>query len=167
MDCKTYLDILTERYERYFNIHKDYTLLGEKLDIFAEYNVRSEKYFMVKSAVIYSFENFEYNLVKCYDHEVGMDEFSKFTDLIKKAVKEIVKPNEEHMSTYLSGIMVSEKGFSQEVTEKAQRFKYSKDFLFTLKGWCDARLILVDLGKNEIITNKKGREVRKNYIINP
>ena len=69
------------------------------------------------------------------------------------------------MSTFLTGVMVSEKGFSQEVIQNAQKFKYSKDFLFTLKGWCDIRLILVDLERNEIITNKKGREVKKNYVI--
>lgn len=165
MDCMGYLDVLCERYKRYFDIYRDYDLLGNKLDLFARYNVKNERYFLTKSAVIYSFENFEYCLVKCYNEELTMEDINEFTDFLVKSVKEIVKPNSEHMSTYLTGVVVSEKSFSQEVIRKAEGFKYSKDFLFTLKGWCDVRLIMVDLERNEIITNKKGREVKKNYTI--
>lgn len=165
MNCSTYLDILAERYERYFNIYRDYELLDEKLDLYAEYNVRNEKYFLIKSAVIYAFENFEYCLVKCFEDEFSLEDLERFTSFLIKAVNKIVKPSSEHMSTYLSGVIVCEKGFSREVIEKAEKFKYSKDFLFTLKGWCDVRLILVDLEGNEVITNKKGREVKRNYTV--
>lgn len=165
MDCSTYLDMLSDRYARYFDVQRNYELLDNKLDIFAEYRVKNEKYFLMKSAVIYSFDNFEYCLAKCFKDGITADELQQFTDYLIKAVKQIVKPSTEHMSTFLSGVIVSEKGFSNEVIEKAQSFKYSKDFLFTLKGWCDVRLILVDLEGNEIITNKKAKEVRKNYEI--
>jgi len=165
MDCNAYLGILSDRYKRYFDVHRNYELLGDKIDLFAEYRVKSEKYFLTKSAVIYSFDNFEYCIAKCFKEGINTQELKEFTEYLVKAVKEIVKPSTEHMSTYLSGIVVSEKSFSKEVIEKAQSFKYSKDFLFTLKGWCDIRLILVDLERNEIITNKKGREVKKNYVI--
>lgn len=165
MEYNAYLDVLSERYKRYFDIHRNYNLLGNELDIFAEYRVKNEKYFLSKSAVIFSFENFEYCLVKCFKEGINKAELQEFTDFLVDSVKEIVKPSSEHMSTYLSGVIVSEKSFSQEVIEMAEKFKYSKNFLFTLKGWCDVRLILVDLERNIVITNKKGREVKKNYVV--
>jgi len=167
MNCSTYLDKLCERYKSYFDVHRDYELLGEKLDIFAEYKVHSEKYFLFKSAVVFSFDNFEYCLAKCFNSEISINDLDNYSNYLINAVNKIVKPSSEHMSTYLSGIIISEKGFTQEVITKAQKFKYSKEFLFTLKGWCEVRLILVDLKRNDVITNKQGKKVEKSYIIVP
>jgi hypothetical protein len=167
MDCSAYLDKLSQRYKSYFDVHSDYELLGEKLDIFAEFRVHSEKFFLVKSVKVFSFDNFEYCLVKCFNHEISINDLDNYSNYLINVTNKIVKPNSEHMSTFLSGIIISEKGFSQEVIAKAQKFKYSKDFLFTLKGWCDVRLILVDLARNDVITNSSGKKAKGNYILTP
>jgi hypothetical protein len=167
MDCSTYLDKLSQRYKSYFDVHRDYELLGEKLDIFAEFKVHSEKFFLVKSVKVFSFDNFEYCLVKCLNHEISINDLDNYSNYLINVTNKIVKPSSEHMSTFLSGIIISEKGFSQEVITKAQKFKYSKDFLFTLKGWCDVRLILVDLARNDVITNSSGKKAKGNYILTP
>lgn len=164
MDNNAYIDMLCERYTRYFDIKRDYALLGKNIDIFAEYNMKNQRFFLTKGAVIFSFENFEYCIVKAFDHRVDESEIEDFTEFLKEATNKLVKPNDEHMSTYVSGIIVSDKGFCAEAIKRAKKFKYSKNFMFTLKGWCDVRLLLVDLMENQIITNSKGREVKKNYI---
>lgn len=165
MDNNAYIEMMCKRYARYFNVYRDYELLNKKLDVFAEYNVKNERYVLSKKAVIYSFNNFEYCLIEGYDTRIEGHHVDEFCSYIIKAAGEIVKPSSEHMSSYFTGVMVCDKGFSEEAVKIAERFKYSKDFMFTLKGWCDARLVLADPLKDLIVTNKKGREVRKNYLI--
>lgn len=166
LDNKAYMDMLCEKYAGYFNVHRDYELISDTLDIFAEYNMKSQRYFLSKKAVIYSFENFEYCLVKGFDVPVEKKHVDDFGLYLIEAVKRIVKPDDEHMSSFLTGVMVSDKGFTDEAKMAVQKFKYSKNFMLTLRGWCDIRLILADPDSGYIVTNRKGKEVEKHYIIN-
>jgi len=69
------------------------------------------------------------------------------------------------MSTVLNGVLVSTSGFSEEAVSFAKKFKFSKSFLLGIKGWCEIRLILVDLKKEELYSNQKGKEVLSAYKI--
>ena len=51
------------------------------------------------------------------------------------------------------------------LSNKVEKLKYQKSFAFGLKGWADIRLILVMLDTGEVITNKKGREVKEVYKV--
>ncbi|KPU46315.1 hypothetical protein OXPF_00430 [Oxobacter pfennigii] len=164
MDCKEYLNMLSEKYKGYFDVNRDFVLLDYKLDIFAQYKAKSHRYFLNKSLSLDSYENFEYCLVKCFDEGINIKGPDEFTSYLIKAAEDIVKPNSSHMSSCLTGVIVSPKSFAPDVIKKAEKFRYSKDFLFTLKGWCDIRLILADLEGNAVYTNKAGREVKDNYI---
>lgn len=163
MNYKEYIDLLCERYQRFFNIKRQYELMGNILDIFAEYNVRNERFIFSKKAVIDAYENYEYCLVKSIESFVDASTIDNFTDYLIKVVDVLVKPSSTHMCTYLTGVIIAASGFSEEAALKVKKFKYSKDYLFTLKGWCDARLILVYPETLRIVTNKKGREVEKYY----
>lgn len=165
MKSTEYVEELAKKYERYFDIYMNHTVLGSKFELYAEYRLRNEKYILVKSAQLYVFENFEYCFVKCISDTPGMEDLDNFTEFLINAAGEMVKPNEGHMSTYITGVMVCDKSVPDDIIKKARRFKYSKDFLFTLKGWCDVRLIVADLERNKVITNREGKDVKKFYNI--
>lgn len=64
------------------------------------------------------------------------------------------------MSTTLNVVLITTSGFSEEVVNFAQQFKFSKTFLLGLKVWGNMRLILVDLKKEKLYANQRGCSTR-------
>ena len=78
---------------------------------------------------------------------------------------DIVKPDENHMSSAITGVLVTKHKPSADIIDTIKKFKYHKGFAFGFKGWVDIRLILVTMEDNYIVTNKKGKEVKEVYSI--
>lgn len=160
-----YMEKLQGKYEKYFSIEKDIMLYGETIDIHAKYCSIIGRTFITKEDVIDRCESYEYCYVKKFDRvtEAEADSFGQF---LKKIAIECIKPGKDHMSTYITGVMVT--GSINGNAKKAiRKYRCSKTYCFYLKGWCDVRLICVSLDSNEIITNKAGKRVQKVYEITP
>ncbi|NLX62418.1 MAG: hypothetical protein GXZ06_07985, partial [Tissierellia bacterium] len=117
-----------------------------------------------KKIVIYAIENNEYIFIKYFD---GLDDNSlkDYTESLIKSIDDIVKPDENHMSSVITGVLVTKYKPSGAILDTIKKFKYHKGFAFGFKGWVDIRLILVTMEDNHIVTNKKGKEVREVYTI--
>ena len=66
--------------------------------------------------------------------------------------------NSEHMTTFLSLVIVAESA-DTNAKELVRKTKYRKNFSFSLKGWTDLRLALIDLSDSSITTNPQGKEL--------
>ncbi|WMJ76822.1 MULTISPECIES: hypothetical protein [unclassified Sedimentibacter] len=165
METFQYLDAIETKLQNSFDICRNYKINDLKYDLFAEYHLRSERYIAVKKAIVYAFENNEYCLIKCYK-ELNSDICNTFVNSLKDSIESIVNPSNEHMSSAITGVMVTEKIHEENlehIRKKIEQFKYNKGFAFGFKGWADIRLILVSLNEGLIITNKKGKEVMEVY----
>jgi len=67
------------------------------------------------------------------------------------------------MSTVINGVLILEDGFEENLKKSIEKFKFNRSFAFGFKGWAYIRLLVVDLSKGEVITNKRGKEVKKFY----
>jgi hypothetical protein len=94
------------------------------------------------------------------DFLVKMGKVRDFTAFLINAANELVKPHEEHMSSIVSGILVSEQGFEPEAIRIGTGFKYERSFWFGLRGWCSVRLLLVDLSSGPVKSTPAVRERR-------
>lgn len=165
MEAFQYLDNIQKKLENSFNISRDLNINNITYDLFAEYHLRNEKYLMVKKAVVYAFENNEYCLIKYYK-EFNVDDYKIFADSLINSIESIVNPSKEHMSSIITGVILTEKIQDEDlknIRKKVEQFKYNKGFAFGFKGWADIRLILVSLNEGLIAANKKGKEVSKVY----
>ena len=151
------------KYEAYFDIYPDYSVLGRRLDLYACSHVRSENYILTKKAVLAAWETNEYCLVDGQSAKVSAPMVRHFTAFLVNAADELVKPHKEHMSSMVTGILVSEQGFDPEAVKIGTRFKRSRSFWFGLRGWYSICLLLVDLSSGQVSTNSKGKEVMKSY----
>ncbi|MCX7950612.1 MAG: hypothetical protein N2594_01505 [Clostridiales bacterium] len=165
MDRVGYIDFLKRRFERYFDIEVDSEVLGLKVDMFAKHYALNGRTFLTKKDVIDSYENNEFVFVKYYKN-LNLKVVDEFIEFLKRAESEFVKPNKNHMSTYINGILVYEE-IDNSAIEKIKRFRNSKTFLFGLKGWFDTRLLAINLGGQDIFCNKEGKRVKKVYKIAP
>lgn len=159
-----YLDVISKRLAPYFDLSKDEKVAGKDLDLVARFNMRNEKYFFLKKITLYAYENHETVLVRREDR-ITKDTAEKFCVYLKKAVTELVTPDEEHMSSLITGVLVATDGITSEAQKIIESFRYSCNFKFLLQGWCDVRLLAVDLTTAEVYSNKTGRSVREAYRV--
>lgn len=164
MDYLTYLDNIENKLKAYFDIYRKYNIKGYAYDLFAKYHMRMERYVLVKKAVIYAMENNEYCLMK-YFNEIDEYKLKDFTNSLIESIDELVNPDENHMSSVITGVLVCDNIPSDDIVKQIKKFKYHKGFAFGFRGWVDIRLILVAMNDNYIVTNKKGKEVREIYSI--
>jgi hypothetical protein len=160
-----YIENLHKKFERHFNIEKDIALFGEKIDFHANFCNITGRTFITKKDVIDKCENYEYCYIKKLDTATEV-ETAAYGQFLKKIVDECIEPGKDHMSTYVTGAIICN-SIDDNAKKIIEKYSYSKAYSFYLKGWCDVRLLCIDLNNNEIITNKAGKRVQKVYQITP
>jgi len=164
MDYKTYLDNVENKLKAYFDTYRNYQINGYEYDIFAKFHMRTERYVLVKKAVIYAMENNEYCLIKHFNN-LDENKLKDYTDSLINSIDELVKPDRDHLSSIITGVLVLDNRPSDNIIRKVKKFKYQKGFAFGFRGWADIRLILVTMDDKNIVTNKKGKEVEEVYKV--
>lgn len=167
MEFKEYAETIERKLQRSFDIARDHCISGARYDLYAEFRMRNEKFVVSKKAVIYAFENNEYCLMR-YLPVLTAEDAAKFRDDIVSAVMNLVKPDGEHMSSVLTGIIVygdGGEGAVREAAEAVRRFRYHRSFSLGFRGWVDIRLLLVSLKEGVVAANKRGEQVSKVYGI--
>jgi hypothetical protein len=162
---EAYLKDLEERYKYYYKVERDKEISGVKVDIFALSSTEHFRQVLTKKIKIDQHYTKEYAVVKTLKRMGDKSEVEHFSKFIKSLVNELVNPSVETMSTILNGVLISASGFSEEAVSFTKKFKFSKSFLLGIRGWCDIRLILVDLKEEKLYSNKKGKEVLSAYKI--
>jgi len=165
MKHREYIEKIREKFEKYFHIETDVAILGERIDMHASFINISGRTFLTQKDVIDKYETYELCYIKGYE-DLTEEDVLKFREFLKKAVTEFVKPGADHMSTYITGVMVADR-IGSDVKRIIEEFKHSKAYMFYLRGWCDVRLVCVDLSAGNIMTNKAGNRVKKVYQLTP
>ncbi|QZY55597.1 hypothetical protein [Crassaminicella profunda] len=164
MKYTEYIEKIEKKLMGHFDVERDYQYKDLQIDLYAKYHIRNEKYMATKKIPIYAFENNEYCLIKHFD-ELTEEKLRNFIEVLKLSVDDFIHPHSEHMSSMITGVLVTAKEENQKIPKIVRKFKFHKSFSFGLKGWADIRLVLVHLGSGDIITNKKGKEVGEVYKV--
>ncbi len=167
MEFKEYAGTIERKLQRSFDIARDHSINGARYDLFAEFRMRNERFILSKKAVIYAFENNEYCLMR-YLPELTPEDAALFMDDIVGAVVDLVRPDGEHMSSVLTGVIVFGEGSGGAIAkaaEEVRKFRYHRSFSLGFRGWTDIRLLLVSLKEGVIAANKRGEQVSKVYGI--
>jgi len=162
MDLKCYIDNLYDRYCIYYNTSRKINILNESIDICAHFTDIQGRTLITQKDVIDSFETNEICYVKVVDN-VELSSLIDYTEFLKKAVDTFVKPKRDHMCTYITGVLVTNSPLDDELIQYVKKFKYSKSYFFSLHGWSEIRLLLINPDIEKIITNKPGKKVIKFY----
>lgn len=163
---KNYLQELEKRYQGHYDVEKNHFIADEKFDIFAVSVIEHFRNILTKKIKIDQYQEKEFVLVKGFDQIVSLEEMQNFSQSLIKATQQLVNPSMQTMSHIVNGIAISNQGFSKDVIHFVQKFRYAKTFCLGIKGWCDIRLLLIDLQKADIHCNTKGLEVKSVYSFN-
>jgi hypothetical protein len=166
MDKTYYLESLSRKFQRHFEIKNNETVFQKKFDIYAKFSETTGRTFVTQKDIIDKFQINEHCLIQTVE-ELDLQEVSEFSEFLKLLTMNLVKPHKDHKSTNITGVLVSESPIGQDIKNFVKRFNYSKYYKFYLQGYSDVRLIVVDLANRAVITNRKGEEVKKVYLPTP
>ncbi|MFW6149434.1 MAG: hypothetical protein ACOC6D_06220 [Atribacterota bacterium] len=160
---KEYLGELEKRYQGHYNVETYKAIVGKQVDIYAISIIEHFRHVLSKKIQIDHYQEREIILVKGFDQFIQAEEIKEFSQYLVTISKELITPSFEVMSHTINGIMVSSQGFSKEATEAARKFKYGRTFCLGIKGWCDIRLLLIDIKNSSVFCNAKGKEIAEVY----
>jgi len=144
----------------YFDISENFHISDKSFPLYGKSIVRNERYIASKKLVIDAYENYEHIFVQSKNQNVEKKDIEELTNFLKSTIDNLINPNEEHMSTIITGIYITDKLFTPEALNFGRKFKFSKNFAFGLKGWCHIQTVLVELGTNQIYTNKSSKNLK-------
>jgi hypothetical protein len=154
MDNHSYLKLLKKRYKHYYNVFEgcDKCMMWN-VDLISEYIVRHERSAFTRKLVLYAQEEYEYCFIRTYDKPLSISQVLDFADLLKGSIEHFVQPHSDHVKTILTGVMITDKGCHSDVFRVVTKFRFSKPFKFYLHGWCEIRLVVVDLLNGAVFHN--------------
>ena len=148
------LETLLTSYAECYDIQRDYPIQDAVYPAYAKFNVTSAKYVLMKKAELWR--------VNCFEHAFFRRQITEYMEpqLVRSGAK---YPPPNHMYTFLTAIFISEGRVSPEVKKEVQRFRYFKNYLASIRGYSEARLLVFELEAGEIFGNRAAKEMVKGY----
>ena len=161
IDRGVFLEIVKDAYSAY------YTILpveeGQEelpLAFRAEYNVRDEQYFFVKSANIWKNEKHEYCFVFSaprFDPELA----EKCIDFSLQEMLPKVKPHKEHQYTNCKVILIAD-SLDEETIKTVKKKKFSRSYgPLSTHGYTELLTAAMDLSERKAFANRVGRDLEE------
>lgn len=161
MTAEEYIDKLDEMYYSYFDLFYDKEIAGFNFDLYGFCQLENERYVATRSIKIWQYSDYEHCLVtskKEFTAELLQDKF------FDQVLEELVEVHPGHHQTYITYVQIVDSALNPKEIMQVKDFKYSRSYWLGIRGWCDVRVIVVDLEKNKLYVNKEGEEVAENYL---
>ena len=161
MDRAEFLEIVKDAYSAYYTIlPAEEEESGLPLAFRAEYNVRDEQYFFVKSANIWKNEKHEY----CYVFSAPAFDAALARECIDFSLREMlpkVKPHKEHQYTNCKVILIAD-ALDDETIRIVRKKHFSKSYgPLSIHGYTELLTAAVDLGARKAFANRVGYNLEK------
>lgn len=168
MNNAQYLDRLLLPYAGTFNIYMPYKINDKEYPAYGYFFSSVEKYVLVREANMWTSNSHEHVLFITVDEvteEVLSDARSVMAEyfephLVRNGEK---YPPQNHMYSYLTVAILSQKPVSKEMAKKIRRFKFEKGYMFNMRGFSQGRVICASMDDEKVITNYQGRNMKKLY----
>ena len=168
MTQEAYLEELLLRYRANFDITKNYEIGSKVFPAYAFFSSLGEKYILKKEAKLWAIRAYEH-VFFLKENEFSIDALDKIKVFIEETAEpDLVRKNEkypekDHMCSYLTFVIISDKTPDKETQKAIKRFNFDKGYLFNFRGHSEARLIVASLDTNSVCTNRNGKELRKMF----
>ena len=63
----------------------------------------------------------------------------------------------------MTGIFICEKGISEDARKEIRKFKFTRNYLFNIRGYSEARLLVFDLENHKALGNAAAKDLIKGY----
>lgn len=155
-----YLEKVKARLSANFELEEDGREGGEQYELIARYFEALGRIFITPKDIIDRMETFERVYVKRFD-EVSAEDVTMFFEKLCGLVSEL-NPGKDHFQTDITGVMVCAR-MPGDIDGVVRKLRYDRLFRMYFRGWCEVRLVCVDLSDGRVCTNPPGKELKKVY----
>ena len=186
MTSGDYLDKILDRMTSTHNITRNFTADGRTFATYALYEASSEKYVLSRKANLWKVSESEHVLFMTLPENAdpgadpGADSdadpganpgaspealFEETERLISDYMEPVLSrgnekyPPKDHMRTFLTAVLVLERSPGPELIRKVRRYRFDKSYLFSLRGFSQGRIIVVDLPSKKVYTSPAAKDV--------
>ena len=164
-----YFEKIKKAYSNTFDLTIPFMIDNRKYLGYGFFQNNSKKFVLVKEAKLWEVNSFE--------HIIFMEDNDSFTQNIVEEGINLIKnymeshfvrkgkkyPEENHMYSFLTIIILTNNQISKEVQDKIANFKFKKNYLFTIRGHAEGRLIVINPKDNVFISNKAAKTLKTFY----
>ena len=153
------LDKLLNAYSHHYDIDRDVTVEGGRYPATAFYYLRDENYLISKKHVLSAVENHEYVYFYLTEH-LDVETLQKQIDLSREAGMSHIKPNKEHMSSFVTLVILADT-IDPEAKTLIKKTRFRKNCRLALHGWMEYHIAAMEISTNSFLSNPAGKEARK------
>ena len=153
------LDKLLNAYSHQYDIERDVTVDGASFPATATFYLRDENYLISKKHVLSAVENYDYTYFYIADH-LDAATLRQQIELTKKLGMARVKPHKEHMSSFISLVILANT-IDLEAKKLIKKTRFQKYFRLALHGWMEYHIAAMEISTCSFLANPAGKEARK------
>ena len=153
------LDKLLNAYSHQYNIERDVVVEGGSFPAAATFFLRDENYLISKKHVLSAVENYDYTYFYVTDH-LDAPTLRQQIDLTKKVGGARVKPHREHMSSYVTLVILADT-IDEEAKKLIKKTRFQKYFRLALHGWMEYHIAAMECSTNSFLSNPAGKGAKK------
>ena len=159
IEMQNRLEKLLSAYSHRYNIDRDVTAEGGSFPATATFFLRDENYLISKKHVLSAVENYDYTYFYITDH-LDAATLRQQIDLTMKVGIARVKPHREHMSSYVSLVILADT-IDEEAKKLIKKTRFQKYFRLALHGWMEYHIAAMECSTNRFLSNPAGKGARK------
>mgnify|MGYP006967435154 CR=1 FL=1 len=153
-----YLDRLLVRYAGTFDIYTPYHLGGITFPAYGYFYSHIEKFVLTRGANMWSSDSYEHILFLPVE-EVTKDTVAQMKQILLEEVepKLVLKgesvPPPNHMYSYMSVILISDKKPSKDTVKAVKKLSYDKGYMMSMRGFSQAQICLISIEEEKVYHN--------------
>ena len=159
MTLQERLEQLLKAYAYLYDIERDVQVEGGSFPATATFFLRDENYLISKKHVLSAVENYDYTYFYITDH-LDAATLRQQIDLTMKVGMARVKPHREHMSSYVSLVILADT-IDEEAKKLIKKTRFQKYFRLALHGWMEYHIAAMECSTNSFLSNPAGKGARK------
>jgi len=158
------LEKLLNAYSHHYDIERDFAIDEETFPAKATYFLRDENYLIDKKHVLSAVENHGHTYFYLTEH-LDAAALQQQIDLTMKDGTARVKPHKEHMSTFVSLVILADT-IDEEAKTLINQMRFRKYFRLALHGWMEYHIAAMEISTNSFFSNPAGKEAKKTLELN-
>ena len=168
MQSSVYLENLLRILSGSFDIYRPVTINAKEYPAYGYFFSLSEKFLVTQKVNLWSARMYEH-IVFMQVEQCTEETLATARDLIEnhmecRYVRKGEKyPEKDHMVSYVTVCIISETSPSANATKALNQYRYNKNYLFTIRGRAEGRIICVDLSTETVLGNRSARQVFNIY----
>ena len=153
-----YLDRLLARYSGTFDIYVPYTIGGVEFPAYGYFFSHVEKFVLTRNTNMWSSDSYEHIFFLPKDM-ITVEDVAKMKQIMLDYVEpQLVRkgqelPDTNHMYSYMSVILISDKVPDKKVIKAVKRLSFDKGYQMNMRGYSQIQICLVSMEDEKVYHN--------------